>query len=76
MTTMTLVVGLIQMFGAAGLCLMPLVLGEVSLGLTAVYVVAGVTNGLVGVNTVLESLFGDDGLICPLFGKVNADNDD
>lgn len=71
MNTVTLIVGLVQILGAVGCCLGMASFGSV--GLAVLMGVAAVVNAAWGVGNVLEALFGDEGLIGPLFGKVDAD---
>ncbi len=70
MKTTTLVIGLVQVVFA--------VLGGATctafgLWLAPLFIAGAVVNMLFGMNNVMESLFGNDGLICELFGRVEAD---
>ncbi len=73
MKTTTLVVGLVQVaFAVIG----GATCASFGLWLAPLFILGAVVNMLFGVNNVMESLFGDDGLICEVFGKVGDELDD
>lgn len=73
MQTTNLVMGLVSL--VAAVCFAWMGFTADNIGLIVLYTLAGAVHGAWGVNEVLESLFGDDGLICPLFGKIGDEDE-
>jgi hypothetical protein len=71
MRILALVGAVAQMF--AGVCgLFSLVFPVFGLTVAIICTLFGIVNLVVGINNTMESLFGDDGLICPIFGKAGS----
>lgn len=66
MKTTTLVIGLVQVVAAVCGGLTCTAFGT---GLAPLFILAAVVNVAIGTNSVMESLFGNDGLICEAFGR-------
>ena len=69
MKTMQLVMGLIAVLGAV--CAYAVgAFGTDVLVLKGLWFVGGMVQSVLGVNRVMDALFGDDGLVCEVFGRV------
>jgi hypothetical protein len=76
MKTVDLIIGLMQILESLVFLLMPAICGMTGWFWIVLCMVAGVTQSIVGTNKVMESLFGNGGLVCELFGRVEDASDE